>query len=434
MLFLLLACASCQTQTDVIFITIDTLRLDHIGAYNSESVAHTPHIDALASESLIFTEVYSPMSVTGPSFVSLHTGMDPTKHGVTMNIFRGGKALAEHHDTIAEVFSDQGYATGAFVSGFTLHPYLGLNQGFDTYFSPEKQARIDGAVTARQSIEWLEKQKKSVFLWYHSYDPHGPLDGWLTAPIDTEGGPNLDRIPPYQRIGQVDDPKIYQQLYARAVEYADEQVGRIVDTLKKQDRYDDALIIFTSDHGESFTERELWFDHGTSTHEEQLHVPLLIKYPKGKRQERIAGLMGLKDVAPTVLSIMEISGLPNAEGKAFSVNKYVTGESSHCKNHAVLSCSPIGPKGKEFSVRSDDFTLIRKTTPPGIVYDLYDRKKDLEESTPITNPPDTNLNEIIDDLAKDRMKQVGNIIWKNKKKKKKLSEQEKLLRALGYTE
>ena len=118
---------------DVIFLTIDTLRFDHVSSQNSESPAKTPHIDALAQQGLSFTQTYAPVSVTGPSFITLFTGLFPRTHGALMNVFRGGNGLDASFDTLTKRLKTAGFSTGAFVSGFTLRPELGLDQGFDSY-------------------------------------------------------------------------------------------------------------------------------------------------------------------------------------------------------------------------------------------------------------------------------------------------------------
>ena len=131
---------ACQPTPppDVIFITIDTLRVDHVGAYSAESPAETPQMNRLAQLGTLYSQAYSPISVTGPAFVTLHTGQDPDRHGVRMNAFRGGNTLSYEAETLADRLSAEGYQTAAFVSGFTLRPGLGLEQGFDTYSAPEK--------------------------------------------------------------------------------------------------------------------------------------------------------------------------------------------------------------------------------------------------------------------------------------------------------
>ena len=110
-------------------------------------------------------------------FVTLHTGQDPDRHGVRKNIFRGGNRVPDDAETLAKRLKAEGYQTGAFLSGFTLRPELGLSTGFDEYLFPEpsenkQNNRRDGAKTAKLATNWLENQDGPVFLWFHTYDVH----------------------------------------------------------------------------------------------------------------------------------------------------------------------------------------------------------------------------------------------------------------------
>ena len=413
---LLVACRHGDSVpiSDVVFVTVDTLRVDHVGAFAADSPALTPHIDALAADSVLYAQAYSPISVTGPAFCTLHTGLGPSSHGVTMNLFRGGATLAPEAETLAERLSAAGFGTGAFVSGFTLRDALNLDQGFDLYDQPPNNQRRPGAITLDAMLAWADEvgTRQPRFLWWHTYDPHGPLDPWGDRP-EQGAWPSVpaDRahLPRYQRLYGITSPGFYAHRYARAVEHTDTQVGRVVAWLKQHDRYDDALIVFTADHGESFTERSLWFDHGTTAHEEQLHVPLLIKYPQGwGAGTRVEGLVGLADIAPTVLHLQSGDRPTGLDGHslrdpAFTGHAVLTGESSHCKGAPVLRCAPRGPGGKSFSARSAAHTLIQRRLSGGVERALYDRDRDRAEAIPLRAddaPP--ALVHAIDTIATDR--------------------------------
>lgn len=383
-----------QRPVDVVFITVDTLRYDHVSALDPDSPAKTPNIDLLASEGVVYTQAYSPISVTGPAFCSLLTGLSPGTHGVVMNVFRGGNKLQQEVDTLPELLRRQGYHTGAFVSGFTLRRSLGIGQGFDRYSTPT-DARRPGGETAEMMWAWLATQPGPIFAWWHSYDPHGPLDVYDHPPITRHvkrGGDDYHRIPEYQRIGRISDRDFFAGRYATAVEYADEQVGRVYDVLHAAGRWDDALIVITADHGESFDERELWFDHGTTAYEEQLHVPLIIRYPRGEGGGRVVdALVMLEDVMPTVLDALGMAvpgGLDGVSlfGDDIPKDRQITGESSHCKGEEVLSCAPKGPGGKMYAVRTDDRTTVRRASTTGVSYERYDREADRGELSPLQAP------------------------------------------------
>lgn len=401
---------------DVLILSIDTLRVDHVSSFSSNSPAQTPVLDALAADGVSYTQAYSPISVTGPAFVSLMTGLTIHEHNVTMNAFRGGTSLPEDYDTLAETFQRNDYRTGGFVSGFTLRPSLGLSQGFDVYEYPSDGSnRRWGDITAQQAIQWLSESDETAFLWYHTYDAHGPWDRWGTtcekkAHTEQEFA-TLERIPLYQRLDTCIDETEYQARYAKAVEFADHNVGLIIDFLKQHDRYDNALIIVTSDHGESFTERALWFDHGTTAHEEQLHVPLIIKYPQsetgGTKDSRLISLL---DIAPTVLSVADLPEFPNATGanlyqNAEEIRPYLFGESSHCKNNRLLSCAPIGPKGKVFALRSSEMTIVQN----GNSMEQFNRKHDPFELKPL--PLYSPLGSTLQQFSEQRRTQVKDLIW-----------------------
>ena len=425
---------ACNDHPDVVLLTIDTLRFDHVSAYTDDSPAKTPALDALALDGVLFTQAYSPISVTGPAFVSLMTGMDITGHKVTMNVFRGGVSLAQEEETLAERFKEKGYRTGAFVSGFTLRPTLGLSQGFDVYDYPQNnQSRRWGNVTSRYARKWLQLDDSKTFLWYHTYDAHGPWTKWgescaLYAKTKEEMQ-MLEKIPKYQRIKTCIDEDEYKKRYAKSVEFADNNVGMVIEQLKKQGKYDDALIIVTADHGESFTERELWFDHGTTAHEEQLHVPLIIKYPKNKNAATVDDrLVSLMDIAPTIITEVDLRDLPKATGSALQNKEYsgsavLYGESSHCKREPQLSCTPFGPKGKVFALRTQELTVVKN----GDNVQQYDRKQDRKESIPL--PLNSPLGEQILLFSTQRLEQVKDVVWPPQNNRSNESEQ---LRKLGY--
>lgn len=425
---------SLQSPPDVLILTIDTLRVDHVSAFSSNSPSQTPSLDALAADGVSYINAYSPISVTGPAFVSLMTGLPISKHNVTMNVFRGGTSLSENFDTLAEAFQQNEYRTGGFVSGFTLRPSLGLSQGFNVYDAPSGGGnRRWGDLTAKKAIQWLSKTDEPAFLWYHTYDAHGPWDRWGTScdkKAHTENElATLERIPKYQRLETCIDEQEYQRRYAKAVEFADQNVGRVIASLKKQGRYDNALIIVTADHGESFTERELWFDHGTTPHEEQLHVPLIIKYPHNNNAGTIDGrLVSLLDVAPTVLSIADIPELSNATGTNLSshsdeIRPYLFGESSHCKKNPLLSCSPMGPKGKIFALRSPEMTIVQN----GSTIEQFNRTQDPLEIKPL--PLYSPLGTELQLFSEQRLEQVKDLVWPPPNRRSAEFEQ---LRKLGY--
>ena len=445
-LFWLVGC----NRPDVIVITLDTLRVDHVGAFASDSPALTPNIDALAQDGVRYTNCYSPISVTGPAFVTLHTGQDPGTHKVIMNVFRGGTFLKNKAETLAEKYQHHRYETGGFVSGFTLRRSLGLAQGFDTYDTPPKtQNRRWGNKTAFRAIKWLEKQSGPVFLWYHSYDAHGPWNRWspmpkslpeLTPEAQAEYDEILSKTPAYQLLENVTSIDSYKARYARSVEFADKQVGKIIDSLKKSDRYDNSIIVLTADHGESFDERELWFDHGTTPHEEQLHVPLIIKYPNRDRAgQKDMRLIGLKDIAPTLLSVAGLSAFKKADGHDLTDQSWqgwsvLSGESSHCKKEKPLSCTPLGPSGKSFGVRSLEHSAFLFPTALGDKSYGHLLKSDPTERKQVAVTD--SLKSELQNLSSTRRTSVADIIWPPPKAKSDDQSAEsietEMLKSLGY--
>ena len=386
---LAVGCTTSPVRPDVFLITVDTLRRDHVSAYNAASPVQTPAIDALADDSIRFTDAFSPISVTGPAFASAMTGLNPEGHGVMVNLFRNGAPLDESHTTLAERMKAASYTTGAFVSAFTLRPALGLNQGFDVYNSGGAKNRT-GDITAAVFSSWLRVQEGPVFSWYHSFDPHGPVSRHLN---ESDLHPELERepgllqhFPRYQQIEDITEPALFEALYARGVAFADEQVARVVSAIKASGRYDDALIIFFADHGEGFRERALWYDHGAYPHAEQTWIPLLVKLPKGASagttDDRLASLT---DVLPTVAAISKLTGVGRVDGQSLLVegggHTVVVSESSHCKRVAVLECSPKGGAGKVIAVRSREQTAVSESRREGERVLVYDRRADPKEWT-----------------------------------------------------
>jgi arylsulfatase A-like enzyme/Tfp pilus assembly protein PilF len=276
---------------NVIVITLDTTRADHLGCYGCRDV-ETPTIDGFAARGVRFEHCYAQTPLTLPSHTTLFTGTLPLFHGIRDN---GGFFVPEKLKTMAELFKDKGYETGAFIAAYVLDSKWGLNQGFDTYydkFDMGKFKRISLGTVQRpgnevldQALPWLEERKdKRFFTWLHLYDPHTPYDP----------------PPPYD--------KLYpNHPYLGEIAFADSQLGRLWHWLESNDLLRKTFIVFAGDHGESLGEHEEQ-SHGFFIYQATIHVPLIIVTPFPKLQGLVSPeVTGLVDVLPTVC---DMAGLP----------------------------------------------------------------------------------------------------------------------------
>lgn len=280
-----------KAATNVILITIDTVRADHLGCYGAKDV-QTPTLDALAHDGVVFEHAISQVPLTWPSHAVILTGLYPFQNGVQDFT---GQPLEARFRSVAQAFEQHGYATGAVVSAFVLDRSWGLARGFDFYddaFSPEAFANRDLGLVERRAGEsvtralaWLKKNpRRPFFFWLHLYDPHSPYDP--PEPWHTQ----------YQN-----------HPYDGEIAYADHELGRVITWLKRNQLYDSSLIVFLSDHGESLGEHGEQ-EHGFFVYNSTVHIPLIIKPPAGSgfRSGRISRAVETTAIAPTLLRLAGI--------------------------------------------------------------------------------------------------------------------------------
>ena len=276
---------------NVILITLDTTRADRLSCYGFKDI-ETPTMDLFASRGVRFEKCYAQTPLTLPSHTSLMTGTLPLYHGVRDN---GGFIVPPEIKTLAELFKDRGYETGAFVAAYVLDSKWGLNQGFDTYFDQfdlRKFKRVSLGTVQRpanevldEALPWLEKKKaKPFFAWIHLYDPHSPYE------------------PPSPYDKQYED-----RPYLGEIAFADSEIRRLWLFLETNDLLRSSFLVLAGDHGESLGEHEE-LSHGFFVYQGAIHVPLIFVTPFPRFQGfSSARVSTLADVMPTVC---EMTGLP----------------------------------------------------------------------------------------------------------------------------
>lgn len=331
----------------VVLVTCDTLRADRLGCYGYP-LPTSPRLDAFARDAVVFDDAWSTAPWTGPALSALMTGRLPDELGVP-----GGNRfpLPAAATTLAEIARDAGFPTGAVVSNWILRRppasfgAAGVAQGFE-HFDDEMRVRernrdsYERAApeTADAAIRWLEARKKAgedrFFAWFHFQDPHGPYEpppeylARVERPVNT-GEPPLavgktvkgkGQIPSYQVVGDERAPEQYRQRYDGEIAAFDEHFGRLVAWLKDAGWYEDALIVFSTDHGESLGEGGYWFCHGENVRPEVVRVPLVVRFPNGSAHvrgverdgfQRVPALTGHLDLWPTVLEALGLEGRAN---------------------------------------------------------------------------------------------------------------------------
>jgi choline-sulfatase len=288
-------------KPDVILITLDTVRADRMGFLGSKR-GLTPHLDALASQSVVFERAYSQAPITPVSHATILSGTFPQYHGIR----NFGDRLPPSVPFLPDILHAQGYRTGAFVGSIILDPKNGFASGFERGFEVynagfhrqktgerrEASMQRRGEVTLGFALEWLDQQKGGpFFLWLHLWDAHDPYN-----PPE----PFRSRFP--------------NAPYNGGIAYVDDVVGKLLDHLRSRGLYDNALIVVAADHGESLG------DHGELTHsiflyEATIHVPLLFKLPGNRLAgRRVNAVASLVDLAPTVLDGLSQTPPPTMQG------------------------------------------------------------------------------------------------------------------------
>lgn len=345
----LVACSHDQPRGParrVILVTCDTLRADRLGCYGYARPT-SPHVDAFARDAVVFDDAWSTAPWTGPSLSALMTGRLPDELGVP-----GGNRfpLPAAARTIAEDARDAGCSTGAVVSNWILRRPpetfgdAGVAQGFD-HFDDRMEVRERNresyerraSDTTDDAIRWLDEERRAgrdrVFAWIHYQDPHGPYDPPPEFLARVKRDPTSEaplpvgttvkgrgQIPSYQVVGDERAPEQYRERYDGEIASFDEHFGRLVAWLKQSGWYDDSLIVFSADHGESLGEGGYWFCHGENVRPEVVRVPLIVRFPAGSRHvagtardgyERVDRLASHLDLWPTFRAALGLAPVPN---------------------------------------------------------------------------------------------------------------------------
>ncbi len=341
---------------NLIVISIDTLRSDHLGSYGYGRPV-SPNLDVFAEEGIRFSQAYSTSPWTLPSHHSLITGQYPSRHGAdTSPVFtKEVDRLPENRITLAEVLKDAGYSTAAFTSADLLGSPFGFDQGFDVI---DHRGRGEG-LAGRWALgrKWIESEgTKPFFLFLHCFDVHGyqspepfrkrfvrPYSGRLRSLYDDRRRfMRMVVSNGFYSLGE-SDIDFLVDLYDAAIAYVDETFVGIRSNLEEQGLWENSVVVVLSDHGEEF------WDHGGTGHgftfyEEQLRIPILLKIPGGPTNLVVDSRVRLVDLMPTILEVLGLpiptgvqgqTLMPVIEGRE-KADRPVFAEASHVGNSAAL--------------------------------------------------------------------------------------------------
>ena len=280
---------------NVLLVSIDTLRADHVGAYGAAD-AGTPTLDRLAREGVRFDAAFSPAPITLPSHSTLLTGLEPHRHGVRHN---GIHRLDDRVTTLAERLSAAGYATGASVGAMVLRAESGIAQGFE-FFDDAIEAGGDHAEGSRRAedvnrpaMAWLEATPEPFFLFVHYYDPHRPYAP--PAPYAAEAS----------------------SAYAGEIRYADAQLGALLAHLERLGRIENTLVVVTADHGEGLGEHDE-LTHAYAIYDATQHVPLVMRGPGLPQGVVVEEIARTADLMPTLMDWLGLPELRDIDGESLA--------------------------------------------------------------------------------------------------------------------
>lgn len=320
---------------NILLLTVDTLRADHLGYVRSGPVDLTPALDSITSSGTAFSAASTPAPTTRAATAALMTGSYRSRHGVRGNAWNLGRKMP----VLAEVLAAAGYRTAAFFGNGILDPKYGFGRGFESYESfsepPPNGGSSKDEVGVTRAVEWLEEgPREPWFLWLHLMDPHGPYNSAPThvraAPRGVDDRPErilkpasrntgLGVLPRYQMLPGVRKASAYRLRYRAEIRHMDAQVRRLLRAMEALGLGPKTLIVLTADHGEGLGDRDYFFQHGWFANEASVAVPLAFRLPGRVRPGvTLDAAVSLVDVSPTLIGGLGLEVPPLMQGRDLS--------------------------------------------------------------------------------------------------------------------
>lgn len=389
-----------RPRLNILLITIDTLRADHLGAYGYDRPT-SPNLDRLAREGILFWRAASQWPKTTPSFASMMSSTWPHTNGL---IRTTALRMPDRFLMLAELLKAGGYDTRAAVANPNLATVFNFDQGFDTYLDVWKDAerRRTESVT-QHGIELLRDTsgKRPFFYWLHYFDPHARyepparfarlfvndkhFDPTWRVPLQRERRKDLGGIPTTANLGNDTRVDYYVAKYDAEIRAVDEQVGILLKELERRGLADKTLVVVTADHGESLGDHNYFFEHGRFPYDSCVRVPLIVRGPGTGAPGRIVrSPVGLIDLAPTLLDLAGLPANPEAQGK--SLRRLLDGERVGGSRWAFTYTESGYAKDYQRSITSERYKLVSVPDPEdrkvmqGRDLELYDLQRDPGET------------------------------------------------------
>ena len=402
---------AAPSHPNLLLITIDTLRADHVGAYGAATSA-TPVLDALAAGGVRFDRVLTAVPLTGPSHATILTGQYPPVHGVRGNVVF---TLGPTYPTLGTLLKRHGYRTAAFVGAYPVAAAFGFAQGFDTFdeefheSSPGEQgAERRANEVADSAIRWLESSRPPggggaapFFAWLHFYDPHAPYD---------PPSPYRERFSGHPYDGEI--------------AFADAQIGRVLDALRASRQDANTVVVALADHGEGLGDHHE-LTHAILIYQSTMRVPMIVEGPGVPRHHVVSAQAATIDVLPTVMGLLGFDSDKRLLGRDLRpemAGQAIAGDAIYAESlFARLNCHWATLRAWV----KDDWKLISGAEP-----ELYNLVQDPGELRNLASTEPDRLHRMTDELHRglQRLAPGGDDVKTNPITR----EQEERLRSLGY--
>ncbi|MCP3960834.1 MAG: sulfatase [bacterium] len=374
-----------EDSLNVVLIVLDALRADRLSLYGNPERT-SPNIDQLAATGVVFEHAIAQAPWTPPSMATLFTGTYQSFHQVTHSAKEKGvySVLGDRMVTLAELFQQRGYHTGAVSAQPWVAEATGFSQGFDDFvvfsgindpFRTDK-VMLDGLAWLNEKQTRAQKPTAPFFLYLHFINPHYPYAppwpfdvGVGKAPERFAGGVSLEVLEDLGRPSPVAPAErdYLLSLYDSEIKYVDWWIGVLIRQLERRKILDKTLIVLTSDHGEAFYEHGR-YGHVTTLYNEMLHIPLVLSHPKlFPKERRVAEPVGTVDLLPTIAALAGLEVPAACQGENLLAEPL--------RGHAYAE----GNKLASFKLQTPDWSLIVEQSAGRV--ELYDSRADAGETT-----------------------------------------------------